>query len=137
MNNDCAPKSKELLWWITSIASSVVCCSILFIFFASYLGDLRTMEQDNNARIGVIEQQENQILTELEAIRNHTDAASSPAAVPAPAVDATGAVAVPSPPDAQGVISSMPAVVTPSPVNESAPMPHVEVPVGAPPADKK
>ncbi len=138
MNNDNQAKSKELLWWITSIATSVLCCSVLFIFFASYLVDLRTTERDNNARIDVIEQRENKILTELELIRKHAEAISAPAAVPAaPVVDGTGAVVTPPAPDAQGSMNAMPGAVAPSSTTGSAPMPHVEVPVVAPPADKK
>ena len=116
-------KPQNILWWIASIATSVVCCALLFIFFASYMVELRTTARDNNVRIDVIQQQETQILHELEQIRKHAEGAT-------PASDASSAT-VPAPDAAISIVPPA-ALATPD-----AQAPHVEVPVVTPPAEKK
>src|ERR1700679_2124398 len=99
MSIDSPAKLQNTLWWITSIAISVVCCSVLFILFASYLVELETDLKDNNLRINAVEEREDRILAELEMIRNHavlTPAQPSTAtAVPVPASQAPDPAAVP------------------------------------------
>ena len=69
MTTDLPTKVQVALWWITSIAVSVLCCSILFVLFANHLVNIRGMVKDTNDRIGIIEAREERILAEIELIR--------------------------------------------------------------------
>ena len=134
MSTETQPKTPNLLSWITSIATSVLCCATLFVFFASYLVELRTTARDNNVRIDVIEQRENQILSELELIRKHAEGQTPAAAVVQPPANEVVAPVAPAASEAPtSIVPPTPDAAPPSP----AAMPHVEVPVVAPPADKK
>jgi len=66
---DLTTKVQIALWWISSIAASVFCCSILFVLFATHLVDIRGMVKDTNERISIIEAREERILNEVEIIR--------------------------------------------------------------------
>jgi|GEM_PF-5919706 hypothetical protein len=80
-------KIQIVLWWITSIATSVLCCAVLFILFANYLVDVRASVRDNNERINIVQEREDRILAEIELIRKHTvlQATQPTAAVQVPA----------------------------------------------------
>jgi hypothetical protein len=91
MPADLSAKVQIALWWITSIAASVLCCSVLFVLFASHLVDIRGMVEDTNHRIGIIEAREDRILAEIEMIRKHTVFQANKAAIQAPADTATEA----------------------------------------------
>ncbi|MFA4994803.1 MAG: hypothetical protein WC521_05820 [Bdellovibrionales bacterium] len=69
MPTDLPTKVQVALWWITSIAASVLCCSVLFVLFATHLVDIRGMVKDTNDRISIIEAREERILAEIELIR--------------------------------------------------------------------
>lgn len=69
MTTDLPTRVQVALWWITSIAASVLCCSILFVFFATHLVDIRGMVKDTNDNIGIIKAREERILAEVELIR--------------------------------------------------------------------
>ncbi len=71
MPMELTTKVEIALWWITSIAVSVLCCSVLFVLFASHLVDVREMVQDASVRIDLISAREDRILAELELIRKH------------------------------------------------------------------
>ena len=95
-------QTKNTLWWITSIAISVVCCSVLFILFASYLVEVKADLRDNMTRINIVEERENRILAEIEMMSRRanaaaasTPAASEPGAVAAPAATAPTTPATP------------------------------------------
>ena len=71
MITDLSTKINYALWWITSIATSVVCCSILFVVFASYFVDVRNEIRAGNMRINSIAQREDIILYQIVMIRKH------------------------------------------------------------------
>jgi len=122
-------KLQSVLWWITSIAVSVLCCSVLFVLFASYLVEMKQSAKDNELRITAIEEREDRILAELEIIRKHSLAqATAPAAQAvapeAPATTATDQGTSPT-------MSASPAVTT-STMTPAAPVaPTVTPPSGA------
>jgi len=117
-------KCPNVLWWIASIATSVMCCALLFIFFASYMAELRTTAQGSNVRINAIEERETQILHELELIRKQAEG---------PATAAPVAQA----PDANAPVSIVPPETSDAAKTPLVQMPHIEVPVVAPPALEK
>ncbi|MDE1900885.1 MAG: hypothetical protein KGI37_04470 [Alphaproteobacteria bacterium] len=100
-------KMQNALWWIASIAVSVLCCSILFVLFAGYLVEVKQDIKESDMRINAIEEREDTILANIEALRKHDagavtavpadNAAGSPAAVPeaAPSVTSAPAPAAP------------------------------------------
>ncbi len=90
MSNELSAKIQTALWWITSIAVSVVCCSILFVLFASYLVEVKASVKDSAERISIIEEREGRILSEIEMIRKRV--VVQPAS--APAVEAPASVPV-------------------------------------------
>jgi type IV secretory pathway VirJ component len=71
MSAELHEKIQNTLWWIASIATSVLCCAALFVLFASYLMDVKTGIKENNERISIIEDREDRILTEIGLIRKH------------------------------------------------------------------
>lgn len=78
------PDTKQyLLWWITSIATSVVCCSILFVVFAGYLTRVKEDIITNRVRIEMIEQRLNRI-GEMDAMRHAAPPPTSPLGTPSP-----------------------------------------------------
>ena len=128
MSSDLSSKVQNVLWWITSIATSVVCCSVIFVLFASYFVDLRQDIKAGNLRINMIEQQEDKILAEVELIRKHTmeqQMSATPTAVAAPApLAGTGLAPAPGaiPPPAQPAASlAAPGIQLPPPPATPAP----------------
>jgi len=69
MTTDLPTKVQVVLWWITSIAASVLCCSVLFVYFATHLVVIRSMVKDTNDNIAVMQAREERILSEIEMIR--------------------------------------------------------------------
>jgi hypothetical protein len=90
---ELSTKVEIALWWITSIAISVLCCSVLFVLFASHLVDVRDMVRDTSARIDIITAREDRILAEIELIRKRAvfQVPPSVAGVKAPSDVATDA----------------------------------------------
>ena len=80
MPNEVSTKIQVAIWWITSIAVSVLCCSILFVLFASYLVEVKEAGEENQVRIKTVEERESRILEEIELLRKHV-VVQAPAAV--------------------------------------------------------
>jgi hypothetical protein len=55
--------------WITSLAISVVCCAALFLVFAGYIIDLHGKTSDTAIRLEVLQERQNQLVAELNAMR--------------------------------------------------------------------
>ena len=125
MPGDMSAKLQNLLWWITSIAVSVLCCSVLFVLFASYLVDIKNSLRNNNDRITIVEDREEQILSEVSLIRKHVVLIPSqpPAPVPVP----------PAPPAEGQPVDASPPVAAPVMPSPSSPPPDA-VPAAPPPA---
>jgi len=91
-------RNQNILWWIASIATSVLCCSILFVLFASYIVDVKKDLEDSSMRLSLIEKREDRILSEMELLLKHmavkvNNGEIRPAAE-APAPDGAGGVPV-------------------------------------------
>ncbi|MDD3029437.1 MAG: hypothetical protein PHS57_04040 [Alphaproteobacteria bacterium] len=69
MSAELSSKVQVALWWITSIAASVLLCATFFVFFAGNLVDIRETARETSDRIALIEERENRILAEIELIR--------------------------------------------------------------------
>ncbi|MGB9154000.1 MAG: hypothetical protein WCD70_13050 [Alphaproteobacteria bacterium] len=121
MSTDLSSKIQNALWWITSIATSVVCCSVIFVLFASYFVDVRQDIKEGNIRINAIEEREDKILSEIEIIRKHT------MPLPGQAVETPGVPAA-------APVAPMP-VAAPAPTPPDAAMPVVTPPAPAPTPD--
>ncbi len=97
-------------WWLGSLAISVTCCAILFIFFAGYVDDLKETVSSQRARMDILEQSNTEMVRSLMSLRkripsNQTVSAAPaeipPAPTPAVATDAppsAAAPAIPAPP---------------------------------------
>jgi hypothetical protein len=136
MSADLSAKVQATLWWITSIAASVLCCSVLFLFFANHIVGIREMVQDTNHRIGIIEAREDRILAELELIRKHAVFQRPVGATQAPGDAATEApvslsVSGTNPDKAEKAPEVAPAEVSTTPAPAAVP-----TPVPAQPAKK-
>ena len=57
-------------WWITSLAISVTCCAVMFVIFGGYVADLRKDIAAQDVRIEELSQQQNTIMSEMDAIRH-------------------------------------------------------------------
>ncbi|MDD3371826.1 MAG: hypothetical protein PHE27_08405 [Alphaproteobacteria bacterium] len=142
-------KSQNVLWWIASIATSVLCCSVLFVFFAGFISDLKLQMQVTNSHIDLIQLREEKILTELIILRKQLSralppeasaeplppGASDPAAVPGaePEVALPGAPVplVPSTPDQAASPPSPQGAPAPQ-ASDAPPSPAASAPVPAP-----
>jgi hypothetical protein len=103
-------KYKSIVPWIASVAVSVLCCSILFVLFASFLVDIKADVRENNSRLSLIEQRQDAIFNDLSVVLKHT-VIQPTAAQP---TDSTSAAPVlPTEPAAQ------PPVAQPSPAQPS------------------
>jgi len=108
MSSEVSAKLQMMLWWIASIATSVLCCSLLFVLFANYLVDVKRSVMASEERIASIEERSERILLELQMLRKQTlisapnkpqvDGAVAPVAEEGnavPAGQASGGVEVP------------------------------------------
>lgn len=143
MSAELSAKVQVALWWITSIAVSVLCCSIIFVLFASYFVDVKAAVKESSDRINIIEDREDTILLELDMIRKHAvfqPAQPAAAAVQAPAADAPANLTVSGPnPDKALAPSDASAPQTSAP-QAAAPQttaPKAAAPTLPTPADKK
>ena len=64
--------SNSTTWWISSLAISVVCCSVLFVVFAGYIFDLKEGIAVEKIRIDMMNERMNQIDAEIENVRHHS-----------------------------------------------------------------
>ena len=105
MSVEESSKFRNTLWWITSIAVSVLCCSVLFVLFASYLVDMKEDLRENSMRISALQESQNRLMTSIEMMSKRLPPA--PAAATAPATVSPDATAAPTP-----VTGDAPASVT-------------------------
>jgi hypothetical protein len=142
MTDEENPQSKNTIWWIISIATSVVCCSILFVLFASYLVDVKADIQDNTMRIHAMEERQDRILTNIEILSKRGVApgvpqpgaailAPAPTSEAAPATNLAPGETVSTPPVAPAQDSS--GLSSPG-AGASVTVPTVTVPTATPPA---
>lgn len=139
------PRLQSALWWITSIAIAVVCCSSLFVLFANYVGDIKSDLREINARLSIVEDRGNTIYASLELLRarlpQNTEAQKAATDVAAEAPQAEPGIAVEGKPaagpTAGELMQTPPTVVSPTaptvPVTVP-PVPAAEVPAPASPA---
>ncbi len=111
-------KTQNILWWIASIATSVLCCSVLFILFAGYINDIKTSLELTGAQISVIRAREDKILAEIEMIHKKMVKETAETGEPEASPAAVG-VPVGSPPAAipgagSTMQEKMPEIVPPS-----------------------
>jgi hypothetical protein len=116
MTTDDNAKYKNAFWWITSIAISVLCCSILFVLFASYLVDLKADIRDDMIHINTIEARQAEVLTQIEMLSKRlpppqTQTAVAPTTDAAPVETPTAPVTSTTPPEEMPSTSTTP--VTP------------------------
>ncbi|MDD4617353.1 MAG: hypothetical protein PHW76_09680 [Alphaproteobacteria bacterium] len=151
MPDDTNTKNRNVLWWIASIATSVMCCSILFVLFASYIVDIKSTLEETSGRINIIQLREEKILAEIEMIRKRVgketgetkapeaDAAAPTSPVAAPLLPLSGASETPekmpeiTPPSAPTSLVPV-AQPVPTTVGTTAPVSVAPVPVPAVPA---
>ena len=123
MSTENPEKFQNTLWWITSIAVSVVCCATLFVLFASYLVEMKASMQENEMRIEMLEGREKNILVEIQALRKQI----TPVAVTAP----VAAAPLPTAAAPEGNAVMVPVTSAPAVAPEAAPTPSA---TGAAPA---
>lgn len=117
MSSEVSAKLQMMLWWIASIATSVVCCSLLFVLFASYLVGVRNSVMESEVRIALIEERSAQILAEVKMIREHAGlkAPANPSVAvqgEVPAVVAPDGAVVPAPSAVESAPAGAAATVT-------------------------
>ena len=62
-------RDKITAQWITSLAISVVCCAALFLIFAGYIMDVHSKIIDTSIRLEVLQERQNHLVAELDALR--------------------------------------------------------------------
>jgi len=67
--NAMTEQEKLTSQWITSLAISVICCAALFLVFAGYIIDLHGKTADTAIRLEILQERQNQLVAELDAIR--------------------------------------------------------------------
>ncbi len=60
---------QNTLWWITSLAISVVCCAVLFVVFASYLFDIKESVAILKDRYDIVSHRMDMMNMEVENLR--------------------------------------------------------------------
>ncbi len=126
MSSEITVKIQSLLWWVSSIAVSVLCCSTLFIVFASYMVDIKATVQNNDARIASIEAREDKILFELDALQKRI--APLPPAAPVAVLPATPVT----PPTDTAPVITPPTVTAPTVPETTAPIAPPQSPTQIP-----
>jgi uncharacterized membrane protein len=129
MSSEITVKIQSLLWWVSSIAVSVLCCSMLFVVFASYMVEIKASVQNNNVRIESVEAREDKIIFELDALQKRIapvaapPVAVAPPATTAPASDATAPVITPPavPAASAPAMPEATAPIAPTPLSSSTP----------------
>jgi hypothetical protein len=88
--------NQTIMWWISSLASSVVCCAVLFVVFAGYFVEVKQNIEASKVQLDTIDQRLTVMTAEMEAMRRHMPVSASVApASPAPAAAAPIAVTPP------------------------------------------
>lgn len=70
-------------WWITSLATSVTCCSILFVVFASYIFQIKEDLAVAKVRFDITESRLNEVSIDLQML-NHRSMVQQIQIIPAP-----------------------------------------------------
>lgn len=128
MSSDISSKIQNAVWWITSIATAVVCCAIIFVLFASYFVDIREDIREGNLRINSIEEREDRILAEIEMIRKH-----GIAPLVAPSQPAAETPAAPGVTEGAPGSEAAPTSLAPAPAPAAAPAPNSQATAPAAP----
>jgi hypothetical protein len=84
---DSPDRSRDyILWWITSLALSVVCCAVLFVVFAGYLMEMKENLTVHRIQVEMLDQRMSLISTDVRDVRrrsampkNEIEPASMPA----------------------------------------------------------
>ena len=58
---DLSDKVRIMLWWVTGMAASVLCCAVLFVILGNHVKDLNKDLSDNSASIAAIEKEQMKI----------------------------------------------------------------------------
>jgi hypothetical protein len=89
-------KDQTTMTWIVVLAVAITCCAILFVVFANYLSTINKNLAAADARLTVMESNEAQLLSEIQAL-HRTMIANQPKAPPATATPLAPAAITPSP----------------------------------------
>lgn len=106
---ETARKSEQtMMAWIVVLAVAITCCAILFVIFANYLVVINKNLSSANAQLMIMESNESQLLSELQAMHRTMMAnqkaqqpqppAQPPASAPPSPAAPPSPVAPPSPP---------------------------------------
>src|SRR5277367_6641121 len=82
MKKEQSAKDQTLMTWIVVLAVAITCCAILFLVFANYLSVINKNLAAADARLTVMESNEAQLLSEIQAL-HRTMIAQSKSAQPA------------------------------------------------------
>ena len=72
MDNHDPNHQHSTLWWITSLAISVVCCAVLFVIFAGYVVSIKEDLSMARLRGDMAEQRLNLVNTQIEMLFRRT-----------------------------------------------------------------
>ncbi|NTU76333.1 MAG: hypothetical protein HGA90_00710 [Alphaproteobacteria bacterium] len=61
--------SRMAIQWIVSLAVSVLCCALLFVVFASHLPDIQGNTELALVRLAILQERQNQLISELDMMR--------------------------------------------------------------------
>lgn len=68
MEPENSSKKDQTMAWIAVLAVAITACAILFLVFANYLVTINKNLSAANARLSVMESNESQLLSELQAL---------------------------------------------------------------------
>jgi hypothetical protein len=78
---DQGSKDQTMMTWIIVLAIAITCCAILFVIFANYLSVINKNLAAANTRLTVMESNEAQLLSEIQAL-HRTMIANQPKTTP-------------------------------------------------------
>ena len=90
-------KDQTTMTWIIVLAVAITCCAILFVVFANYLVAINKNLSMANTRLTVMESNESQLLSEIQALHRAMLANQPPKTPPAATPPAPGAPPAPAP----------------------------------------
>jgi len=92
---DQSAKDQTTMAWIIVLAIAITCCAILFVIFANYLVSINKNLSMANTRLTVMESNESQLLSEIQALHRAMIANQPPKTPPAATPPSPGAAPAP------------------------------------------
>jgi len=120
------PKDHHTASWITSLAISITCCSILFVIFAGYISDWKESLVAMRVRFEAVTERMNEMTSEMDNLR-HREQVQQIQILPTPGNPSIQLPVSVTPSPQEGQTPAQPAA-QPNPAPAAAPAPGAATP---------